>query len=256
MLSLLNSLATPRTARDEYTQPTLVLSQLYAEQLAITPGVAYLEEHARPRAVLGQVSAFRWYRQFLPPVGALLDWGCNHAPDSCLIRAATGDQYDLHACDLGPAGRFVPFHEYAGLTYTSLAHPYQLPYDDNRFDGIIGSGALEHAVMDYESLKELHRVLRPHGTLIITYLPNRWSIQEWRRRVIDKRDYHLRRYGLTETHRMLTHCGFEVLDGRNQALDPRLPGLRALIGATARTLLPLHWFSGALCFAARKLTCM
>jgi hypothetical protein len=115
---------------------------------------------------------------------------------------------------------------------------------------------LEHAALDYESLKELHRVLLPGGVLVITYLPNRWSSEEWVRRVIRKRDYHRRLYGLNETRRLLLHSGFEVLDGRNQAFDARRPGLRGLVGAGVRAVFPLHWFSGTLCFAARKLTCM
>ena len=62
--------------------------------------------------------------------------------------------------------------------------------------------------MDYESLKELHRILKPGGTLIITYLPNRLSAKEWGRRVIRKRDFHNRLYGLAEARQLLKRSGF------------------------------------------------
>src|SRR5262245_30808593 len=71
------------------------------------------------------------------------------------------------------ADHYPVFHRYADLSYRQLDHIFRLPYPDAAFDAVIASGVLEHVPMGYESLKELHRVLRPDGRLIITYLPNR-----------------------------------------------------------------------------------
>lgn len=48
---------------------------------------------------------------------------------------------------------------------------YKLPYENNSFDLIICSEVLEHLKDDKKALKELHRVLKPNGKLIIT-VPN------------------------------------------------------------------------------------
>jgi ubiquinone/menaquinone biosynthesis C-methylase UbiE len=52
-----------------------------------------------------------------------------------------------------------------------LSEIVKLPYPDDSFDAVLASGVLEHVPLDYESLKELHRVLRVRGRMIVTYLP-------------------------------------------------------------------------------------
>jgi SAM-dependent methyltransferase len=239
----------PALVPPRFTGPQLedALARLYVAQRVLTPNDDYLTDHARPRVTAGQVAAFRWYLPLLPPSGAVLDWGCNHAPDSCLLRAAAGDRYDLHACDFRPPDDFAAFHRFARLTYGRLAHLYQLPYGDARFDAVIASGVLEHVAWEYESLKELHRVLRPGGVLIVTYLPNRWSVGEWARRNIVGRNFHHRLYVRTEFRRVLLRTGFEVTEALHQST------LRAdWRGVVARVLPPVAALGSVLCFAARK----
>jgi SAM-dependent methyltransferase len=179
----------------------------------------------------------------------MLDWGCNHAPDSCLLRAWAGDRYEFHACDVGEPGRFPAFHDFARVSYSRLTHLYKLPYGDAQYDAVIASGVLEHTAMDYESLKELHRVLKPGGVLVVTYLPNRWSADEWHRRNVRGCNFHRRLYGRIETRRFLRHYGFDVVaDGYQVKLRSDRQGL------AARALPPLAWLSSVLCFAARKVT--
>jgi len=60
---------------------------------------------------------------------------------------------------------------------------YSLPYPDKYFDFIICSEVLEHLKNDNKGLQELHRVLKPKGTLIIT-VPNKnfpflWDPLNW-----------------------------------------------------------------------------
>ena len=55
---------------------------------------------------------------------------------------------------------YEAFFEYSGLRYRRLEHSNLLPYEDSTFDMVIASGVLEHVPMDYESLKELYRVLK------------------------------------------------------------------------------------------------
>jgi ubiquinone/menaquinone biosynthesis C-methylase UbiE len=74
--------------------------------------------------------------------------------------------------------RISGFFDFANLKYTRLTHPYLLPYDDDCFDAVIGSAALEHVPNDSESITELYRVIKPGGVFIMTTLPNRFSYTE------------------------------------------------------------------------------
>src|SRR5262249_37455827 len=130
-----------------------------------------------------------------------------------------------------------------------------LPYPKHTFDAVIASGVLEHTALEYESLKELYRVMKPDGILVITYLPNRWSVQEWKLRAIQKRNFHQRYYGMGEACRLLKRCGFcPVVADYQTFLWERLLGVRrdALLAQSLRTLLPIQWFCSTLCLVAIK----
>src|SRR5262245_46884553 len=70
--------------------------RLYDEELA-GGGTEYLRAHAQPAVVAHQVNVFYWYARHLAAGGRVLDWGCNHAPDSCMLRWAMGGRLALHA---------------------------------------------------------------------------------------------------------------------------------------------------------------
>ena len=110
------------------------LARLYAEQLALSPHDRYLREHADPRVIETQVKVFRWYVPLLgdclAPNARVMDWGCRHAPDTCLLRASFGHSHCLSATDLEPPGRFSVFHQYAGLEYRPLDCVFRLPFPD------------------------------------------------------------------------------------------------------------------------------
>jgi len=144
-----------------------LLSDLYRRQVEMLPRETYLREHSAPAFVRGTVAVYRFYEPWLPREGRILDWGCRHAPDACLIRARFGTRFTLDGCDVFDRASYPVFFEYAGLRYQPLPDAVRLPYADDSFDGVIASGVLEHVPMDYESLKELHRVLKPTGSLYL-----------------------------------------------------------------------------------------
>jgi SAM-dependent methyltransferase len=198
-----------------------VLADLYRQELADEP-TAYLLEHSRPPVILHQVNVFAWYSEHLPPAGRVLDWGCNHGPDLCLLRSAFGDRYELHGADFAPADAYPAFRRYAGAVYQHLTDPLQLPFPPNHFDAVIASGVLEHVAMESESLKQLHRILRPGGLLVISYLPYRWSVSEAYRRWVLKKDFHRKRFDLGQLNRLLMSCGFLPDEIRTQGFVPHL----------------------------------
>jgi SAM-dependent methyltransferase len=249
----------PPTRTREWASLDELLLGLYRQQLSADPEDQHLSEHARPRCVANHVRTFHWYRPFLPAAGKVLDWGCNHAPDSCLLRAWFGERLSLHACDFADPDRHRVFHEFARCAYSRLEDEVRLPYPSNFFDAVIASGALEHAATDYESLKELRRVLKLGGVLVISYLPNWLSVNEWRRRVLWKRDYHRRLYGIGEARQLLKRVGFYPLAGRYHTFFWERLAANVGLGRWQRglsrfltCLLPLQVVSSTLCFVARK----
>ena len=195
-----------------------VLGKLYRAQLELTPDDGYLRQHSRPEFLDGTVKVFEFYEPHLPQAGRILDWGCRHAPDACLARARRPD-VEIDGCDVHAPGAYPVFLEHARMRYSQLTHLVKLPYPDATFDAVIASGVLEHVPMDYESLKELHRVLRPEGRLIVTYLPNRASLEEWRLRR-QNAPSHARLYSLRELRRLFLHAGFRpVVLGYQTQLD-------------------------------------
>ncbi|MCC7499760.1 MAG: class I SAM-dependent methyltransferase [Bryobacterales bacterium] len=225
-----------------------VLGQLYGQHLERNPEDAYIRQHGAPGFLAGTLRVFRFYEPYLPAGGRLLDWGCRHAPDACLIHTARPG-LAIDGCDVFGGERFEAFYRYAGLSYQQLCHFIELPYAGASFDVVIASGVLEHVPMDYESLKEVHRVLRPAGRLIITYLPNRTSLEEWQRRR-RAAEYHQRLYTLEQLKELLLHTGFSPLvAGYQTRLD--------LLGEPGVPRRLLRWtgmrrFTSCLCAVAAR----
>jgi len=182
------------------------LLALYSKQAAIKED-RYLQAHSRNRAVIRrQISIFERCSKFIPEKGAFLDWGCRHAVDACLVKMLRGDAVDLFGCDVDTPD-YQAFYEFANLKYSQINHPYLIPYEDNSFDGVIGSGVLEHVAFDSESLKELYRIIKPGGVFIMTMLPNQRSYTEWLNRRLGN-PHHLRLYSLKEAEHLFMHHGF------------------------------------------------
>ena len=239
------------------------MENLYEKHLITDPNNQYLIEHSTRRRIADRVRTFRWYEPYLPSDGTILEWGCNHAPDSCLLRCSYGKRFSLHGCDFVPPDRYLHFYDYAGLSYTPLQDVVNIPYAPDSFDAVIGSGVLEHVAMDYESLKEIYRILKPDGVLIITYLPNWLSVNEWFRRVIRKKAFHRRLYRMSGTRQLLKRVGFCPVHSRYHTflwdrILENIPSdtLISILNNLLTHLLPVHLFCSTLCIAAKKTTCM
>ncbi|MGE3805213.1 MAG: class I SAM-dependent methyltransferase [Gemmataceae bacterium] len=189
--------------------------------------------------------------------GRVLDLACHHGPDSCLIQASYPGRFELYGCDIGPGSQHTVFHGYSGMTYRQVTDTTRIPFESEMFDGVVGSGALEHTAWDYECLKEVYRVLRPGGVFIITYLPNWVSWKEWYCQLVLKNGYHLRRYSKSELRWLLKHTGFRPLTIQCQNVGALgLTGKEWLWRQLVEWVRPDRYFRTVLCGVAHKMTVM
>jgi SAM-dependent methyltransferase len=130
-----------------------------------------------------------------------------------------------------------------------------LPWE-NRWDAAFLLDVLEHLPRQEEALRQIHRALRPGGTLFLTApaLPIFWSWQ-------DEAAGHQRRYTRRDFRRLASVCGFEVLEARYFMfflsplyLASRLrPGRRV---ASAPRQLVQEWLSRACRLPSRPLNAL
>ena len=92
-----------------------------------------------------------------------------------------------------------------GLDKVKLGAGEELPYDDRTFDLVTALDVVEHMDDDLAGLKEMRRVLRPGGRVLL-FVPAfmfLWGLQ-------DDVSHHRRRYRLPELARVLEEAGFEI----------------------------------------------
>jgi SAM-dependent methyltransferase len=249
-----------------------VLKQLWARQVehaaatgAGGPGMDYLASHFAMDITLER--HLRVVDAMIPYIrGRVLEWGCRHALDSCVYRMRLGDRVELFGCDVSEPGEYRPFHEFSGLAYQQIRHPYRLDYDDDAFDVVTSNGVLEHVPDDAASVAEMFRVLRPGGVFVIACLPNKYSYTEalQRRRGVTAHD---RLYTVSGTRRLLRERGFEVggvrrmfmvptmLHGAPEAIRRRYQNARRLVWAADAVLArawPLNLLASNLMLVATK----
>ena len=92
-----------------------------------------------------------------------------------------------------------------GLDKVKLGAGEELPYENGTFDLVTAFDVVEHMDDDLAGLKEMRRVLRPGGRVLL-FVPTfmfLWGLQ-------DEVSHHRRRYRLPELRRVLEQAGFEV----------------------------------------------
>jgi ubiquinone biosynthesis O-methyltransferase len=88
----------------------------------------------------------------------------------------------------------------------------EMPFEDNSFDYVVSSEVIEHIPDANAAIKELYRVLKPGGTLVLT-TPNKvWYFAIWFANTFKLRPYQGLENWLSqgELRRMLQGAGFQV----------------------------------------------
>ncbi len=138
------------------------IADTYATQIDEAPYNALYE---RP-AMFGMMPAVDGAR--------ILDAGCGNGwyAEQLLERGARVDAIDASASMIEHARKRLASKlseegkDLLSLQHTDLVNP--LPFDDNRFDGIV-SPLVMHYIADWRpTLREMHRVLKPEGWLLFS----------------------------------------------------------------------------------------
>jgi SAM-dependent methyltransferase len=140
--------------------------------------------------------------EFLPDLaGAVLDVGCGRKPYRPLTRATRYVGVDLDT----PATRALAA---ADVYYDGR----RLPFPDASFDAVLCSQVLEHVFTPEEFLREIRRVLRPGGVLLLA-VPFAWDEHE------QPQDF--ARYSSFGLRALLERNGFAVEAQRKTCADFR-----------------------------------
>lgn len=116
-----------------------------------------------------QHAALRAFNALAIPKGAtVLDAPCGDGSLAATLRSAG---YDARGVDIGSAGIGL-----LGPAYHDADLNGRLPFDDGWFDAAFSIEGIEHLEDRFSYLRELHRVLKSGGTLILT-TPNIVSVR-------------------------------------------------------------------------------
>jgi SAM-dependent methyltransferase len=127
----------------------------------------------------------------------ILDVGCGTGAN-LLMLSKYGDAEGVDVSEDALA-----FCRERGLDRVKLGAAEALPYDDGTFDLVTALDVVEHLDDDLGGLREMRRVLRPGGRVLL-FVPTfmfLWGLQ-------DDVSNHRRRYRLSELRRLLEDAGF------------------------------------------------
>ena len=129
----------------------------------------------------------------------ILDVGCGTGANLKMLSQFG----DAEGVDISPDA--LEFCRERGLMNVKLGAAEALPYEDGAFDLVTALDVVEHLDDDLGGLREMHRVLRPGGRVLL-FVPTfmwLWGIQD----VVSN---HRRRYTLPELRRVAREAGFEI----------------------------------------------
>jgi SAM-dependent methyltransferase len=189
--------------------------------------------------------------------GAWLDCGCAEAGYT-FAMPAFGAGWAI-GVDLDP-GRVAAAQRdpRAGSSVVrfAAASSEALPFRDGSFDGVFLNEVLEHVADEAHTLREVHRVLRPGGTLALMS-PNRWfpfeghgmrlpgrvigvpvPLLPWLPRTLALRFMRARNYWPGELRRLVENAGLDVI-----AMSPVFPIFEVYPWLPGRVI---RWYRGAM----------
>lgn len=147
-------------------------------------------------------------QQFADPNSKILDVGCGDLYLSTLLPQYQWQGIDIGSPDHAPKDKILQ-HDISNVPY---------PLEKGTYDMAICSEVLEHVWDPYTVCKEIHRLLKPTGTFVMS-TPNfdhiDWVLTRHRDILFNPQRPHLiehiRHYNLDTHTKMLEECGFQVV---------------------------------------------
>jgi SAM-dependent methyltransferase len=185
----------------------------FTANLASQPLPQQMEEHTYP--IMYQIEGRHWWftgrraiiASFLNRIfserseskPAILDVGCGTGANLELL-----DEFGV-AEGVDVSSDALEFCRQRGLQRVRQGEAEKLPYENGTFDLVTGLDVVEHLDDDLAGLREMHRVLKPNGRILL-FVPAfmfLWGVQ-------DDISNHRRRYTLNELKERVREAGFEV----------------------------------------------
>jgi len=181
-----------------------------------------MEQHTY--AIMRRVEGSHWWyvgrrqiiRGFLesisPLVNAAADLrdGTKPSPEILDVGCGTGANLELlsefgKASGVDVSAEAVAFCDARGLENVKQAVAEALPFEDGSFELVTSLDVIEHLDDDVAGLKEMRRVLRPDGRvlLVVPAFMFLWGVQ-------DDVSNHRRRYTLSQLRKAVLKAGFEI----------------------------------------------
>jgi ubiquinone/menaquinone biosynthesis C-methylase UbiE len=131
---------------------------------------------------------------------SVIDLGCGTG----LILAELNE----HATTLGVdfSTLALQFCRQRGIDNMVCADVTRLPFDDASFDLLFALDLIEHISDDTALMKEMHRICRPRGMVMLTVPAYKFLWSEH-----DEALHHHRRYSADEFRKLIAEAGFEPL---------------------------------------------
>jgi 2-polyprenyl-3-methyl-5-hydroxy-6-metoxy-1,4-benzoquinol methylase len=162
--------------------------------------------------------------------GRILDVGCGTGYGSKILH---GGNNNVHGIDVSQSAVNYAKSNYPGPDYVCCSAE-RLPFEDGYFDAVTAFEVIEHVSNPYDTLSEIHRVLKNGGSLFISTPNPRHLVNVAKHFLLgspypDKvgpNIYHKKEFYYSEFINFLTSKGFKVKSQYGQTI----PGLPTLYG--------------------------
>ncbi|WP_458453104.1 class I SAM-dependent methyltransferase [Methanobrevibacter sp.] len=142
--------------------------------------------------------------------GKILDVGCGNGN---LFTMLPNDKYELYGIDFSENMILEAKNNCMGKATFTVADVECMPFEDETFDIVVCNASFHHYIHPDASLKEMNRVLKDGGKLLIgdPYVPRlvRPMINVLAK-FSDEGDYHF--YGIGEMEKLFLKNGFEPVE--------------------------------------------